>query len=276
MWLANKIADLFKIVFEVLGIRIDFQNFVGTIKNLCSWNVIQNTDIWKLASQLHQVIIPIGLSLLTLFFLIDLTKKVMEFDRLSWERIVFTCIRFFLFKMLIENSFELLSAIMGITNDVLSKVTVAISSNSSLPDLATLMRDLVAEAGGIVDRTIMAVIVLILYIPFIGTLVGILVQVFLRVGKLILAFAFAPIPIAIGTWEDGQNVAKRFIMSTASLGFEASMIVVATTIYASALSSLAGSGGAISTMIGVMFLNGFLMALISMIGGLAEKWTGGN
>lgn len=272
--MAGFIETLFKISFKVLGFKIDISDFVGTIRRLCNWNTITSTTVWTLASSIHSIIVPVGLSLLTLFFLIDLTKKVMDYERMSWERIVFTCIRFLIFKMLIENSFELLSSIMSITNDILTKVLASISATTSLPDLATQMGDLVRNAGGLIDRGFMGVIILILYIPFMGTIVGVLVQVFLRIGKLILSFAFSPIPVAIGTWEDGQNVCKRFIMSTIALGIEASMVVVATAIYSLALSTLTDAGS-ISSMIAIMFLNGFLMAMISMTSSMAEKWTGG-
>ena len=272
--MAKLIENLFKISFKILGFKIDISDFVGTVRSLCNWNTISKTTIWTLATKIHTIIVPIGLSLLTLFFLIDITKKVMDYERMSWERIVFTCIRFLIFKMLIENSFELLSSIMTITNDILTKVTATISSTGTLPNLSTQMGDLVRNAGGIIDRSFMGIIILILYIPFMGTMIGVLVQVFLRIGKLILSFAFSPIPIAIGTWEDGQNVCKRFIMSTIALGIEASMIVVASGIYSLALSTLTDAGS-ISTMIAIMFLNGFLMALISLTSNMAEKWTGG-
>ena len=271
--MAGFIEDLFKISFEVLGFKIDISDFVGTIRSLCNWNTITSTSVWSLASKIHTIVVPIALSLLTLFFLIDVAKKVMDFERFSWERMVFTFIRFLIFKMLIENSFELLSSIMSISNDILTKVTSSISNVTSLPDLAVQMGDLVRNAGNLIERGFMGVIILILYIPFMGTLIGVLVQVFLRVGKLILSFAFSPIPIAIGTWEDGQNVCKRFIMSTIALGIEASMIVVATAIYALALSTLTNAEY-FSSLLAIMFLNGFLMAMISMISSLAERWVG--
>lgn len=272
--MAGLIEKIFKIAFTVLGFNIDFGNFVGTVRNLCNWNTITSTTIWSLASSLHSVVVPVGLSLLTLFFMIDLLKKVMDFERLTWERIVFICIRFFIFKMLLENSFQLLSAIMNISNELLIKITSTIGSSTSIPDLASQMGDLVRDAGNMIDRGFMGIVILIMYIPFMGTLVGILVQIFLRIGKLILNFAFSPIPIALGAWEDGTSVCKRFFMSTISLGVEASMIVVATAIYSMALSSLSNAGN-ISTLIAIMFLNGFLMALISMTSNLADKWTGG-
>ena len=66
------IENIFKITFSVLGFNIDFGNFVGTIRSLCNWNIITGTSIWGLASNLHNVVVPIGLSLLTLFFLMDI------------------------------------------------------------------------------------------------------------------------------------------------------------------------------------------------------------
>lgn len=272
--MADLIESIFRISFTVLGFKIDFGNFVLTIRNLCNWTTITGTTIWDLASKIHDVAVPVGLSLLTLFFMIDLLKKVMDFERLTWERVVFICIRFFIFKMLLENSFELMSAIMNIANGVLNNVISAIGSTSSIPDLATQMGDLVRDAGGLIDRGFMAIVILILYIPFIGTLVGVLVQVFMRIAKLILSFSFSPIPISVGAWEDGQAVCKRFFMSTISLGIEASMIVVATAIYSLALSSLSDAGS-IASLIAIMFLNGFLMAMISFTSNLADKWTGG-
>lgn len=272
--MAKLIENIFKITFTVLGFKIDFGNFVKTVRNLCDWNTITKTNIWSLASSLHDIVIPIGLSLLTLFFMMDLLKKVMDFERLTWERIIFICIRFFIFKMLLENSFYLMSSIMNISNELLLNVTKTIGQSSTIPALATQMGQLVSDAGGILEKGVMAIIVLILYIPFMGTLVGILVQIFLRIGKLILSFSFSPIPIALGAWEDGTSVCKRFFMSTIALGIEASMIVVSTAIYSLALSSLTDAGS-ISKMIAIMFLNGFLMAMISMTSNLAEKWTGG-
>ena len=62
-------------------------------------------------------------------------------------------------------------------------------------------------------------------------------------------------------------------MSIIALGFEASMIVVATAIYSLALSTLTDAGS-ISSMVAIMFLNGFLMAMISMTSTMAERWVG--
>ena len=66
--MADLIESLFKISFTILGIKIDIGDFVGTIRSLCNWTTITNTSIWDIASKLHTLIVPLGLSLLTLFF----------------------------------------------------------------------------------------------------------------------------------------------------------------------------------------------------------------
>ena len=58
--MASLIEKIFQITFTVLGFKIDFGNFVGTIRRLCNWNTITGTSIWTLASTLHSVIVPIG------------------------------------------------------------------------------------------------------------------------------------------------------------------------------------------------------------------------
>ena len=70
--MAGLIEKIFQISFKILGFKIDISDFVGTIRNLCNWNSITKTTIWSLASSIHSVIVPIGLSLLTLFFLLDM------------------------------------------------------------------------------------------------------------------------------------------------------------------------------------------------------------
>ena len=68
--MADLIESLFIISFKILGFKIDIGDFVGTIRSLCNWNTVTSTSIWGIASKLHNLIVPLGLSLLTLFFLL--------------------------------------------------------------------------------------------------------------------------------------------------------------------------------------------------------------
>ena len=153
--LSKKVVSLFNVVLcgFILSINSVYaqgsntSSIDGFITFVCDWLL----KIGGVVALIGAVMLPIGLSLLTLFFLLDVTKKVMDYERFSWERMVFTFIRFLIFKMLIENSFELLSSIMSISNNILTQVTSSLTSSSAIPNLATQMGDLVRNAGNIVE-----------------------------------------------------------------------------------------------------------------------------
>ena len=108
------------------------------------------------------------------------------------------------------------------------------------------------------------------------TIVQILTQIFLRVVKLILCFAFAPIPIALAADDEGRGKAVQYFLFAASVGLEA---VIATNVYAiglSGLSSTVGSTSAISTIVAMLFLNGMYLAVIQYGSQFAERLTGGH
>ena len=111
------------------------------------------------------------------------------------------------------------------------------------------------------------------------TIVQILTQIFLRVVRLILCFAFAPIPIALAADDEGRSKAIQYFLFSASVGLEAIIIYIATNVYAIGLSGLSGTVGstsAISTIVAMLFLNGMYLAVIQYGSQFAEKLTGGH
>ena len=106
-----------------------------------------------------------------------------------------------------------------------------------------------------------------------------LTQIFLRVVKLILCFAFAPIPIALAADDEGRSKAVQYFLFATSVGLEAVIIYIATNVYAiglSGLSSTVGSTSAISTIVAMLFLNGMYLAVIQYGSQFAERLTGGH
>ena len=111
------------------------------------------------------------------------------------------------------------------------------------------------------------------------TIVQILTQIFLRVVKLILCFAFAPIPIALAIDDESRGKAVQYFLFTASIGLEAVIIYLATNIYSiglSGLSSAVNTTNAISIIIAMLFLNGMYLAVIQYASQFAERLTGGH
>lgn len=268
---------LYSFKFTVFGIEIDSGNLIGTVESLTNFSNVQGINIWSIGKTVNDVIVPIALSLLILFFMIDLIKKSMEVERMSWERVVMAFVSFLLLKYFIQHGYDFLIAIMNITNDIFISVTEAISNTNSTINIADVLIDAVPD--GFVDSIMTYGLYLILFIPFMTTIVQILTQIFLRVIKLILCFAFSPIPIALAADDEGRGKAIQYFLFAASVGIEAVIIYIATNIYAiglQGLSSTVDSTNAISTVVAMLFLNGMYLAVIQYSSQFSEKLTGGH
>lgn len=271
------IRILYNFKFTVFGVTLDSGNLVGSVQQLTNFSNVQNINIWSIGMTVNNVIIPIALSLLILFFMINLIKKSMEVERISWERVVMAFVSFLLLKYFIQNGYSFLSSIMNIVNDIFVSVTNVLSNGNSNIDIAeTLIK---AVPSGFVDKIMTYGLYLILFIPFMTTIVQILTQIFLRIVKLILCFTFAPIPIALAADDEGRGKAIQFFLFAASVGLEAVIIYIATNVYAiglAGLSSTVSSTNAISTIVAMLFLNGMYLAVIQYGSQFAEKLTGGH
>lgn len=271
------IRILYSFKFTVFGIEIDSGNLIGTVESLTNFSNVQGINIWSIGKTVNDVIVPIALSLLILFFMINLIKKSMEVERMSWERVVMAFVSFLLLKYFIQHGYDFLIAIMNITNDIFISVTEVISNTNSTINIADVLIDAVPDS--FVDSIMTYGLYLILFIPFMTTIVQILTQIFLRVIKLILCFAFSPIPIALAADDEGRSKAIQYFLFAASVGIEAVIIYIATNIYAiglQGLSSTVESTNAISTIVAMLFLNGMYLAVIQYSSQFSEKLTGGH
>ena len=271
------IRILYSFKFTVFGINIDSGNLIGTVESLTNFSSVQGINIWSIGKTVNDVIVPIALSLLILFFMINLIKKSMEVERMSWERVVMAFVSFLLLKYFIQHGYDFLVAIMNITNDIFVSVTEAISNTNTTINIADVLINAVPD--GLVDSIMTYGLYLILFIPFMTTIVQILTQIFLRVIKLILCFAFSPIPIALAADDEGRSKAVQYFLFAASVGIEAVIIYIATNIYAIGLQGLSetvASTNAISTIVAMLFLNGMYLAVIQYSSQFSEKLTGGH
>lgn len=271
------IRALYSFKFTVFGITLDSGNLIGTIKSLTNFTEVKKINIWSIGQTVNDAIVPIALSILVLFFMINLIKKAMEVERISWEKVVMSFVSFFLLKFFIMNGYEFLTTIMNVINEIFVTITNVISNENVNINIADTLINAVPD--GFVDSIMTYGLYLILFIPFMTTIVQILTQIFLRIVKLIMCFAFAPIPIALAADDDGRSKAIQYFLFTASVGIEAIIIYLATNIYTiglNGLSSTVGSTNAISTIVAMLFLNGMFLAVIQYGSQFAEKITGGH
>ena len=271
------IKILYSFKFNIFGIELDSGNLIGSVQQLTNFSNVQNINIWSIGKVVNDCTVPVALSLLILFFMINLIKKSMEVERISWERIVMSIISFLLLKYFIQNGYTFLTAIMNVVNDLFISITNVLNNGNSTINISDTLISSIPD--GFVNSILTYGLYLILFIPFMTTIVQILTQIFLRVVKLILCFAFSPIPIALAADDEGRNKAIQFFLFAASVGIESIIIYLATNIYAIGLAGLSntiGSTNAISTIVALLFLNGMYLAIIQYGGQFAEKLTGGH
>ena len=211
--------------------------------------------------------------------LIGTVQKLTNFSSVQGINIwsIMSFVSFFLLKYFIQNGYTFLSSIMNVVNDIFVSVASSISNGNTHIDIAQTLVEAVPK--GFIDSILTYGLYLILFIPFMTTIVQILTQIFLRVVKLILCFAFAPIPIALAADDEGRGKAVQYFLFAASVGLEAVIIYIATNIYAIGLAGLSGtvgSTGAISTIVAMLFLNGMYLAIVQYGGQFAEKLVGGH
>ena len=77
------IRILYSFKFTVFGINIDSGNLIGTVESLTNFSSVQGINIWSIGKTVNDVIVPIALSLLILFFMINLIKKSMKMKKLK-------------------------------------------------------------------------------------------------------------------------------------------------------------------------------------------------
>ena len=136
---------LYSFKFTVFGVELDSGNLIGSVQKLTNLSSVQNINIWSIGKTVNDVIVPIALSLLILFFMINLIKKAMEVERISWERIVMSVVSFLLLKYFIQNGYTFLSTIMNIVNDIFISVTNVISNNNTSINIADTLINAVPD-----------------------------------------------------------------------------------------------------------------------------------
>lgn len=139
------IEILYSFKFTVFGVELNSGNLVDSVTKLTNFSNVQTINIWSIGKTVNDCVIPIALSLLILFFMINLIKKAMEVDKISWERIVMSFISFFILKYFIQNGYDFLTTIMNIVNELFTTITGVLSNNNTNIDIAQTLIDAVPD-----------------------------------------------------------------------------------------------------------------------------------
>jgi hypothetical protein len=189
-----------------------------------------NPGMWSMAETMFEAMLPIGLSLAAMFFIIELLTKSYNFEHFRLETILKAFVKLYVVKAVIENSFMLLQKIFTIT----SSMIVAANQLGDIKDPAASLD--VAIIDKIQDYSAFDKAVFLATLQpwtFILKLVQIIVMVILwgRFFEIYVYTAIAPIPLSTLMNEELRGTGKRFLQSYVGVCFQGVIIIIACTLY---------------------------------------------
>lgn len=261
---------------NLFGVEFSTTDMSGTIQQLTDFSKTSKMSIYTIGASLNSIVVPVALSLLTLFFMISLIKRFTEIEKVSWERLLLWGCYFFLIKSLVEKSYSLLTIVMNIVNGVYTDISARLATSVAQSSLAESIVNTFESMNSLGDVIVGLVLYLILAIPFIGSIVQIWAQVLLRVVKLMLCMAFSPIPISMAVeGETFRGKAISYFMYSAGVGFESIVILIGSWIYTKGMADVASNGASpFNAIIGMLIMNALFIAVIQLSHEFSERIFG--
>ena len=269
------ISGIYKIDVKLFNINFSTDDMYGTIASLTNFDKTKTLSIYTIGKTINELVVPVALSLLTLFFMISLIKRLTEIEKVSWERVLLWGCYFFLVKAFVRKSYSLLTTIMGIVNNIYVDVSNALSVGSGVSSISQNVANAFKNYTSLGNILFGILLYVILAIPFIGSIIQIWAQVLLRVVKLMLCMAFSPIPLAMAVeGETYRGKAISYFMYAAGVGFESIAILLGSWIYTQGLSSVSKMTNAFPQIIGVLVMNALFVAIIQLSHEFSERIFG--
>ena len=188
--------------------------------------------IWRVMVNVHNAVQAIGLALLVLFFVVGVMKTCGSFAELKKpEQALKLFIRFALAKGVVTYGLELMIALLGIIQGVVSTIMNAAGYGSPQDTILPTEIITAVEACSFFESIPLWAVTLIgsLFITVLSFVM--IMTVYGRFFKLYLYAAIAPIPLAAFAGEPSQNIGKSFLKSYAAVCLEGAIIVLGCIIF---------------------------------------------
>lgn len=258
------IASLFSVSFKFFDTTVNIGNLSGSIEALMGLGFTNSGtygSLWGMGSTLYNILQPVALSLLTLFFIMDLFTLMRDVNQITWERVVMKAIKGITVYAVITNLRYLLTALIAIVREVYNSRTIitggGASSTISLADAIQAAFNPLSLMEEIVGMVVM----FFLFAAYIGTAIAAVVSVFQRFIRLIFLYGISPIPVALLSFAPTAQAGKRFFQVFIATLFEAVLIYVLLQIYNLGLSGLSSATGGSGVLTGIPEIIGFGLSI---------------
>ncbi len=217
------------------------------------------------------VMYPMGISLLSLFFIIGYTKKAAMFKMNNLENILKVILQLFFAKMIMENSLGIMQFVFNSISELISKISTYATSTGELIDFNTMKVEWMQmsswEFMKMTNR----------YWPLeLAMMVSKMFTAIICYGRIIESYLFtaiSPIPLATIASDEYSHIGKRFFQHYVSVCLQGLVIIIILKFFPPLVGAI--TSGLNIDIWGVMSVSFTLIYLLSKAGNIASKATGG-
>ena len=262
--IGKMIASLFSVSFKFFDTTVNIGDLSGSIEALMGLGFTNSGtygSLWGMGSTLYNILQPVALSLLTLFFIMDLFTLMRDVNQITWERVVMKAIKGIAVYAVITNLRYLLTALIAIVRGVYnSRTMITGGSGSSTISLADAIQAAFNPLS-LMEEIVGMVVMFFLFAAYIGTAIAAVVSLFQRFIRLIFLYGISPIPVALLSFAPTAQAGKRFFQVFIATLFEAVLIYVLLQIYNLGLSGLSSVTGGSGVLTGIPEIIGFGLSI---------------
>jgi len=248
---------IIKFAKEVLGLSIADINKALLAGEDMLKSITENSTVTSVMG----IIKSLALSVLVIFFLIELISKSMSVHKMTFEMVIMMLLKLVLAKILIENCQPLLKMIEDIGVYIFKNIAIG-GGASDLGDMQ--------GTGGFTYFFLS----LFMFFFLIGVSLGTYTVIYGRVIELSILWVVAPIAIASFGNDQFKGTGKKFIQDIASIALQLPIIILIIIVMDIAQAAM-NSGGIGGGIIGTFTLKSVMLSLITKSRSIATKITGG-
>lgn len=259
-------------------IRNSFGNFnediLELIQDLTQSPEAFNSSIWGIVTRIFNTMLPISYTLLAIFFIMDFLGKSTRFEFMRWENIVKALLKLIVAKLVIENSFRLLTIIFevvaGLIHNTASVGMITVPEQMEMEMVRTEL-----EGMGFFQQLMFSVSISPWNLIMSLLRIVIFLIIYGRMIEIYVLTAVAPLPLSTLSNENLHGTAKKFIQHYVAVCMQGLIILLCCMIYGGLMQNIGGNPTDVwESVYSTVLTSGVLLLMLIKSGSWAKTICG--
>lgn len=269
-----------RLIKNILGIEDDLVAITELVLQLPFF--LEEGDslyhVTEVIGEVYNVMMPIGLTILSFLFLIGFFNKTMMFELVNWENILKMIFRLLVAQVVMVNCLPILAMLASIVGGIIVDVFGIMTSGEQLQELVNI-DNIINEFRGMdfISQVFYAIQYLVIWCIMLIIRLGIYMIVFGRFIEVCVYTFVAPIPIATMVNDDFSHIAFKFFQSFIAVCLQGLVILLLCVTYIAVARSWivpAEDGGSDVSLVAYLLSSLSLLFVLAKSGGWAKSIVG--